>query len=69
MKATLEFTLPDEREEFETAVHAQDYAGALHDVREALRSKAKYECEAPETTWQAAYELVLSVLSELNLPT
>ena len=36
MKATLEFDLPEEREEFETACRADLYYSILHDIREIL---------------------------------
>lgn len=48
MKVTLEFTLPDEQEELNTALDANKYAIALHDIYTNLRSIWKYE-ELSET--------------------
>ena len=42
MKATLEFTLPEEREEFETAVNAGKHRSLLDDVLKVLRNEVKY---------------------------
>jgi len=42
MKATLEFDLPEEREEFDMASHAADYYSALCDIDNHLRSIVKY---------------------------
>ena len=42
MKATLEFTLPDERVEHNDAIRGGRYRAAITDCLEALRSKLKY---------------------------
>lgn len=42
MKATLEFTLPDERPEFLRAVRAPDAFRAVAEFGEYLRSQEKY---------------------------
>ena len=42
MKATLSFTLPEERAEFHMAIHAGDMYSALWDIQEFIRSKVKY---------------------------
>lgn len=41
-KATLEFQLPEEREEFDQSVRAGELAAAVHDFSEWLRSRWKY---------------------------
>jgi hypothetical protein len=42
MKATIEFNLPEENEEFNIAVNAVKYYATLHDMDEFLRCKLKY---------------------------
>lgn len=56
MKATLEFNLPEENEEFEMKINAGKYYCALEDLREFLRSKLKHGDLPPET--EAVYEEV-----------
>lgn len=46
MKAVLEFTLPEEKEEFELASKAGLYCSALWDIGQFLRSKEKYGSDA-----------------------
>lgn len=43
MKATLEFTLPEEREEYEQATSAHKYLAVLLGLAEWLRSELKYQ--------------------------
>lgn len=47
MRASLSFTLPEEKEEHEHAVKAQHYYVALGEFDDHLRRKLKYE-ELPE---------------------
>jgi hypothetical protein len=42
MKATLEFNLPDEQSEFESAVNGHLYKHVVWDIDNYLRSKLKY---------------------------
>lgn len=42
MKAILEFSLPEEREEFETAMHASDCSLVLWHLTQHLRDKRKH---------------------------
>ena len=65
-KATLSFSLPDEREEFETAINAGKYHSALWDLREAFRQKAKYS-EDDKTTWDEAYQFFWDTLKETGV--
>lgn len=43
MKATLEFTLPEEGQEYRTCVNADRYYTTLWDVDQRLRNILKYE--------------------------
>ena len=43
MKATLEYTLPEEEEEFEHATRGAEYFRRLGDIRAWLRSKRKVD--------------------------
>lgn len=43
MKATLEFNLPEEKEEFDTAVNANAYRSVLCEFDGQLRKILKYE--------------------------
>jgi hypothetical protein len=63
MKAVLEFTLPEEREEHETALNGPKYRAVLSDLSQFLRSKLKYETLTQEQA--AAYEDVRRELSHL----
>jgi hypothetical protein len=49
MKATLEFTLPEEQQEHLQAVMAGRAWGALSEVSHLLRSHYKYEADAAKT--------------------
>jgi len=63
MKAILEFTLPEENEEFKTAQNGANYSIALWDLDQYLRSKLKYE-ELSEEQHQA-YQDIRGKLYEL----
>ena len=41
-KARLEFTLPEEQEEFDAAVNVGKYQSALNDIYNFLRADSKY---------------------------
>ncbi len=43
MKTTLEFNLPDEKEELALALKGQVYLCAIHDILNYLRNRRKYE--------------------------
>jgi hypothetical protein len=43
MKATLEFNLPEDNEEFEIASKAMDWAILAWDIDQFIRNKIKYE--------------------------
>ena len=43
MKATLEFNLPEDQEQFNTAAKAMDWALLAWDIDQFIRNKIKYE--------------------------
>ena len=43
MKATLEFNLPEEEEQFDVATKAMDWALLAWDIDQFMRNKIKYE--------------------------
>lgn len=49
MKATLEFNLPEEQEEFKTAAKAGETMSVVEDVLNYIRSRLKY-ANLPETS-------------------
>jgi hypothetical protein len=51
MKATLEFNLPEEREEFEIALRAGKLQAALSEFENFLRAQLKYG-ELPEAEYK-----------------
>jgi hypothetical protein len=66
MRTTLEFTLPDEAEELHLAQNGSSYHAVLCDVREALRSKLKYDLKLPARArleLDAVYKLLLEGLA------
>jgi len=65
MKAILEFNLPDDQEEYDLAVKAQDMMRSLNDVRNYLRAKSKYETE-DEAKWEAYNEVHQQFFEILN---
>lgn len=60
MNVTLEFALPENRQELELCLAADDLAIALHEVRQHLRSQLKH-AELTEET-RAALECVRDLL-------
>jgi len=62
MKATLEFELPEEKEDFEMASNAYKYRMALTDFDNYLRAKLKYE-ELPN---ESIYEALSEARQKLN---
>ena len=48
MRAIIEFTLPEEQDEFDTYRRAMDYAIVLEDLDQYLRSQVKYT-ERPDS--------------------
>lgn len=54
MKAILEFTLPEDRNDFHGAAHASDFWCALWDIDQHLRNLQKY---APDLTDEEAKQV------------
>ena len=53
MKAILEFDLPDDKEQFDVAAKAMDWAILSWDIDQSVRSLLKYHPEKYETGQQA----------------
>jgi hypothetical protein len=52
MNAILEFNLPQENEDFQVALNANNYKSAIWDFDQLLRSEMKYK-ELSDETYQA----------------
>lgn len=65
MKAMLQFNLPEERDDFETTVHATDWRLTVADFMSELRRRVKYEASGKEL--QDFYEWANNLLSEDGL--
>ena len=50
MKAILEFELPDDKVEFDTASKAMDWAILAWDMEQFIRNKLKYQTETLDTS-------------------
>lgn len=66
-KATLEFNLPEEQDEFNTACRAGDYKAALFEFDQKLRSKCKYGDGTPPQSWEEVRELLHSTTAGYDL--
>ena len=64
MKAILEFILPDDKAEFDTATKAMDWAILAWDLEQYMRNRLKYQTEKLDTS-SAKEELVL-IRNELH---
>ena len=62
MRATLEFQLPDERDEYIRAVHAADAWATLDDIDQELRRILKY---GSEITRDQLAETIRTQINEL----
>jgi len=62
MKATLEFNLPEDSEEFELQTNAAKYYLALSDIKDLFRGRAKYQ-ETNVEVHEEVYELICSILN------
>ena len=62
MKATLEFNLPEDSEEFELQTNAAKYYLALRDIKDLFRGRAKYQ-ETNVEMHEEVYELICSILN------
>lgn len=70
MKATLTFNLPDESQEFRTAIDGWKWKIALNELSEELRSKVKWDnnmSEEQRDAYQQVREKIVAILNENNL--
>lgn len=69
MKLTLQFNLPEEREEAETALHGMRYRIALSDLDNYLRGKIKYEelSDSDEKIYQEIRSKLRECLDRLDI--
>lgn len=63
-KAILEFSIPEESEEFRTAINANKYVSSLDEFGAYLRNKLKYE-ELSEAEY-AIYEKIRTKFYEIR---
>lgn len=68
--ANLNFPLPEQRNAFDIAAHAMDYALAWHDVKEWLRSELKYHelSDDEETALRRLQKYILELEQDYTLP-
>ena len=65
MKATLEFNIPEENEEFLLAVHGSDWQHVVWQMDQWLRSRTKYASDdMPEEAYKA-YETAREELRQI----
>jgi hypothetical protein len=67
MKALLEFTLPEEKEEYITAVNGGAYKSILSSLDNELRNKVKYGSDSLTKEEEQAYRLVRQRIADLLL--
>lgn len=71
MKSTLEFNLPEEDEEFRTALDGHKFRHILSDLNEHLRSIMKYSSETYTQdqldTYQEIRDYLLALVEEENV--
>lgn len=63
MKATLEFNLPDDEQEFELATKSVKFWSVLWELDQSLRAKTKY---APDSLPQDKYDAYQEIRNELH---
>jgi hypothetical protein len=65
MKATLEFNLPDDQQEYDLANNALNFWRVLYELDQDLRTKTKYaEDDLPQDKYDA-YQEIRDMLHEL----
>jgi hypothetical protein len=70
MKATLEYNLPDDREDFDLACNGHKYYGVLWDFDQHLRSKIKYDeslSQEVHDTYQEIREKLREFMNDSDL--
>lgn len=65
MKATLEFNLPEDREEHQVAVHSVDLYLSLWDIDQWLRGKVKYSEGKEWNNYEDALDATRTQLREI----
>jgi len=66
MEAILKFNLPEDKEEFETASKAMDWAILVWDIDQSIRNRLKYQTEKLDTSSaKEELELLRNELHEL----
>ena len=65
MKATLEYDLPDEQEEFEKAINGGKYAYVIWQLDQHLRANTKYAPDSMPDEVYKAYETTRDKLRSL----
>jgi len=65
MKAILEFILPDDKAEFDTATKAMDWAILAWDLDQYIRNRLKYQSEKLDTS--SAKEELEIIRNELHI--
>ena len=68
MKATLEFNLPDDGDDFRYAVNGEEYYIALHNIREDVRQIWKYRDlpQEQQDLMDEVYEMVNKRINEAS---
>jgi hypothetical protein len=69
MKAVLEFDLPEDQDDFQSAINGNNYKSAIWDFDQLLRSEMKYK-ELSDDTYQAykwCREELRKILEQDNL--
>ena len=64
MKATLEFTLPDEAHEHRIAQRGALYLAALREIAETFRYRRKYVVSGPKALFESDF---FAILNELGI--
>ena len=64
MKAILEFILPEDKTEFDTATKAMDWAILAWEIDQSIRNRLKYQSEKLETS--SAHEELELLRNELR---
>ena len=69
MKAVLEFNLPEDQDDFDTATSGWKYRSVLCDIDNFLRSKLKYEELPPgeDNAYEKARTELWSLINEHNV--
>lgn len=68
MEAILKFNLPEEEQEFNTAVNSSNYKNALWEINQFLRNKSKWSSDEKESEISDKLrEELFRIMSENNV--